>query len=120
METKVDLAAKLAQLSGYWQPGIVARFNGQELKVVQFVGEFVWHSHPDTDELFWVLEGEFDLQFRDRTETLRAGECIVVPKGVEHCPKATQVCKIALIETAGTLNTGDAPESVFTHEAQAL
>lgn len=118
--TKVNLAEKLSQLTGFWQPAIVGALNGQELKVVQFEGEFVWHHHDTTDELFLVLEGAFDMQFRSHTVHLTAGEFIVVPQGTEHCPKVDQPVKVLLIERAGTLNTGSAQPSAFTHAADVL
>ncbi len=104
----VNLAAKLAAFSGQWSPKIVAGYNGNDVMVVKIEGEFTWHSHPDTDDFFLVLNGVLDIELRDRTVTLRPGELFVVPKGVEHRPVARNgEVHILLIEPAGTPNTGD-------------
>lgn len=103
----VNLAEKLSQFSEHWRPKIVGAFNGHDLMVVKVEGEFVWHSHPDTDDLFLVLNGEIDIEMRDGTVTLREGELFVVPRGVEHRPVARSEAHLLLIEPAGTPNTGD-------------
>ena len=109
MTDKVNLADKLGQFDDHWAPRIVARYNDNEICVVRVDGEFVWHSHEDTDDLFLVLEGELDIELRNRTVTLGPGELLVVPKGVEHRPVARRgEVKMLLIEPAGTPNTGDA------------
>ena len=105
---KINLADKLAQFSTHWDPKIIAELNGQELKLVKFQGEFVWHKHENEDEMFLVIEGEFQMQFRDRVVPLKAGELIIVPKGVEHCPLAEREVEVLLLEPAGTVNTGNA------------
>lgn len=117
---KILIAEKFAQLVDVWQQAVLAEFNDQEIKIAQFEGEFVWHRHNDTDEVFLVLEGEFDMQFRDRTVHLSRGECIVVPRGVEHCPKSDKLVRILLLEKKGTLNTGDESPSAFTKPAVNL
>lgn len=104
----VNLAEKLAGFSAHWSPRIVATINDYELKVVKLQGDFTWHDHPDTDEVFLVLKGSMQIEMRDRTVTLNEGELFVVPKGIEHCPHATQECHVLLIEPAGLVNTGDA------------
>jgi mannose-6-phosphate isomerase-like protein (cupin superfamily) len=106
--TAINLADKLAKFSEHWSPKIVARMNDAEFKLVKLQGEFVWHSHADTDEVFIVLDGAMTLHFRDGDVRLRAGELFVVPKGVEHKPSAATECKVMLVEAAGTVNTGDA------------
>lgn len=106
----INLADKLAQFSEHWSPKVVGGFNGHDLMVVKVEGEFVWHAHPDTDDFFMVLKGEIDIEMRDRTVTLRAGEMFVVPAGVEHRPVARTEAHVLLIEPAGTPNTGD-PET---------
>jgi mannose-6-phosphate isomerase-like protein (cupin superfamily) len=106
--TAINLADKFAKFSEHWSPKIVARMNDYEFKLVKLEGEFVWHRHADTDEVFIVLDGEMTLHFRDGDVPLREGEMFVVPKGVEHKPSATTECRVMLVETAGTLNTGDA------------
>ena len=105
---KINLAEKLALFADHWQPRIVGRFNGNELRLVKLQGEFVWHAHPDTDDFFLVLDGHLTIQLRDRDVELGPGELFVVPKGVEHCPKAEVETAVLLIEPAGTVNTGDA------------
>lgn len=106
--TKVNLAEKLGQFSEHWSPRIVAHYNGNDIMVVRVEGEFIWHSHPDTDDFFLVLDGELDIELRDRTVTLGPGELFVVPTGVEHRPVASRgEVKLLLIEPAGTPNTGD-------------
>jgi mannose-6-phosphate isomerase-like protein (cupin superfamily) len=105
--TVVDLAAKLAQFSDQWSPKVVARMNDYEVKVVKLEGEFTWHTHEDTDELFLVLEGELTIQLRDGDVTLTKGQLYVVPRGVEHCPRADGEVSALLVEPAGVVNTGD-------------
>lgn len=106
----VNFEQKFALFDDLWAPRIVAQMNDYHLKVVKVAGEFVWHSHPETDEVFIVLEGALCIDFRDGALDLREGEMIVVPKGVEHRPMAKQECRLLLIEPAGTVNTGDNPE----------
>jgi mannose-6-phosphate isomerase-like protein (cupin superfamily) len=109
MNQVVDLAAKLAQFSDHWSPKVVARMNDYEVKVVKLQGEFTWHSHDDTDELFLVVDGELTIRLRDGDVTLTAGQLYVVPRGVEHCPRADGEVSALLIEPQGTVNTGDTP-----------
>lgn len=103
----IDLASRLAMFSGYWQPKIIGRMNDYDLKVVKLQGEFVWHSHPETDEFLLVLEGDMQIEFRDGVTPLRKGQMCIVPRGVEHQPSAASECHVLLIEPAGTINTGD-------------
>lgn len=105
----VDLAAKLARITEPWQPKIVAQLNDYHLKLARLDGEFVWHRHEETDEVFLVLSGRLRIQMRGGDAVLGAGELYVVPRGVEHCPKTEGgPCGVLLIEPAGTRNTGDA------------
>ena len=108
MDTKVDLAAKLATVGEHFSPKIVAELNDYKIEVVKAKGEFVWHAHPDTDDFFLVLAGRLTIQLRDRDIDLGPGELFVVPRGVEHCPRADEEAHVLLIEPAGTANTGDA------------
>jgi mannose-6-phosphate isomerase-like protein (cupin superfamily) len=108
MDDKVNLAEKLALLDAPFQPGIVGTLNDYKLAVVKAQGEFVWHKHDDTDDFFLVLSGRLTIQLRDRDIELSAGELFVVPRGVEHCPKADEEAEVLLIEPEGTVNTGDA------------
>ena len=104
----VDLAQRLGQFTEAWSPKVVARLNDYEVKVVKLSGEFVWHTHDDTDELFLVLDGELTIQLRDGDVSLRQGQLFVVPRGVEHCPVAAGEVHAILIEPVGVLNTGGA------------
>jgi mannose-6-phosphate isomerase-like protein (cupin superfamily) len=108
----INLANKLATFSELWSPKIVGRYNDNDVIVVKVKGEFVWHSHPETDDFFHVLKGQLTIQLRDRDVTVKTGEVFIVPKGVEHCPMASEECEILLIEPCGTPNTGDKKTAV--------
>ena len=109
MEFKsINLQEKLSKFSDHWSPKIIARMNDYHFKLVKFKGDFIWHRHVDTDEVFITLEGEMWIEFRDGRVQLKSGELFVVPKGLEHRPRAAKECKIMLVEPAGTVNTGDA------------
>jgi len=114
--TAINLEKKLAQFTEVFSPKIVGRFNGHDVMVVKAVGEFVWHSHPDTDDFFLVLKGKLIIQQRDGDVHLGPGDLYVVPKGVEHCPVATEETHILLIEPAGTPNTGDPATAAVKQE----
>jgi mannose-6-phosphate isomerase-like protein (cupin superfamily) len=103
----VNLADKLGRFSDHWNPRIVGRYNGNEVRVSKLKGEFVWHSHAETDELFLVLKGRLTIEFRDGVRTLGEGEFLVVPKGVEHRPVAPEECEIMIMDREGESNTGD-------------
>ena len=106
--THINLAEKLDQFSEHWSPKIVARYNDNEVRLVKTDGEFVWHKHDETDELFLILEGEFDMDFRDRTVTVGPGELLIVPRGTEHRPAARRgEVKLLLIDPNDTPNTGN-------------
>lgn len=107
MLEKVNIKNKLSLFADYWNPRVAGELNGQQVKLVKFKGEFVWHKHDEEDELFYVLEGEFNMEFRDKTVTIAENEFIIVPKGVEHRPVAAQEVAVMLFEPATTLNTGD-------------
>jgi len=104
----INLREKLAKIGEQWSPRVVAEMNDYQLKLVKLQGEFVWHQHGDTDEVFLVLAGEMQIGLRDRDVTLRAGELFVVPRGVEHITRAKDECHLMLIEPRGVRNTGDA------------
>jgi len=104
---KSSVTEKFALIQEHWRPKVVAELNGQEVKLVKFQGMFPWHHHEHEDEMFLVLEGEFNLQFRDREVRLTAGEFIVVPRDVEHRPVAEREVSVLLFEPATTLNTGN-------------
>jgi len=111
---KINLAEKLAKFSDHWNPRVVGTYNGNDLRVVKVDGEFVWHSHADTDELFLVLSGELTMLFRDRSEVLKPGELIVVPRGTEHKPTAVGECHLLVIDAEGTANTGEVKDTNLT------
>jgi mannose-6-phosphate isomerase-like protein (cupin superfamily) len=104
----VNLAEKLATFDEFYAPRIVGYYNDNKLFVVKIKGEFVWHTHPDTDDFFLVLKGRLTIQLRDRDVELGPGEFYVVPRGVEHCPKADEETHVLLMEPKGTRNVGDA------------
>src|SRR5918995_7458832 len=107
-DSKVDLDRALASFTELWSPKLAARLNDYEVKLVKLEGEFVWHTHDETDELFLVIDGELTIQLRDRDVVLGPHEMYVVPRGVEHCPRAERVTSVLLLEPAGVGNTGDA------------
>jgi mannose-6-phosphate isomerase-like protein (cupin superfamily) len=104
----INIAEKFSKFSEHWSPKIVARMNDYDVKLVKFQGEFVWHDHKDTDELFLVLDGEMVIHFRGLDVPVTKGELFVIPKGVEHKTSAQVECWAMLVERAGTVNTGDA------------
>lgn len=116
----INLVACLRQFSEHWSPRIIASLNDQEVKLAKFQGAFDWHAHENEDELFLVVQGEFTMEFRDRSVILREGEIIVVPRGVEHRPVAEQECHVLLFEPAGIINTGNARNSDKTNSAKWL
>lgn len=103
----INLADKLSLFSDHWSPRTLALFNGHDIMVAKVRGTYHWHRHDDTDDFFYVVEGELDIELRDRTVTLRKGELFVVPRGVEHRPVAREEAQIMLIERSGTPNSGD-------------
>ena len=107
MIVKINLTEKLALFEEHWAPRIVAELNGQQVKLAKLQGEFVWHHHESEDELFLVLHGRLRMQLRDREVVLDPGECIVVPRGVEHRPVAEEEVHLLLFEPASTVNTGN-------------
>lgn len=104
---KVNVHEKLALISDHWNPRLAGELNGQQVKLVKFQGEFVWHDHKDEDEMFFVIKGAFRMDFRDRSVALRAGEFLIVPRGVEHRPVAEQEVEVMLFEPAVIKHTGD-------------
>ena len=105
---KVNIHQKLSLFTSHWSPHIVGELNGQHVKLVKFKGEFVWHKHDNEDELFYVVQGSFNMEYRDKIITLNENEFLIVPKGVEHRPVAEKEVSVMLFEPATTLNTGDA------------
>ena len=105
---KINFEEKFKKFSEYWSPKIIAQMNDYHFKLAKIQGEFVWHTHDETDEVFIVIDGEMRIAFSDGSVHLKKGEMFVVPKGVEHKPIAADECSIMVIEPAGTVNTGDA------------
>ncbi len=108
MISVVNLADKFSLIKDQWDPKIIAQLNDYHLKIAKIQGEFVWHSHPESDEVFLVVDGELTIHLREKELHLTHGELCVIPKGVEHKPAAEKECQILMVEPAGTLNTGDA------------
>jgi mannose-6-phosphate isomerase-like protein (cupin superfamily) len=104
----VDINEKFDLFAEHWSPKRVARLNDYDVKLVKIQGEFVWHTHEDTDELFLVIAGQLNIQLRDREVTVGPGQLFVVPRGVEHCPRATDEVRALLLEPTGTVNSGNA------------
>jgi mannose-6-phosphate isomerase-like protein (cupin superfamily) len=109
---RVNLKEKVTAIAAAWDPKIVGELNGQYVKLVKFKGEFPWHHHEHEDELFLVVRGAFTMRFRDRNVEIREGEMIIVPRGVEHAPLATEEAHVLLFEPKTTLNTGNVRNEV--------
>ncbi|PKL85622.1 MAG: cupin domain-containing protein [Ignavibacteriae bacterium HGW-Ignavibacteriae-1] len=112
---KVNISEKLAMFGDYYNPRIVGELNGQHVKLAKLLGEFVWHKHENEDELFYVLDGELKMEFRDKTVTIKKDEFLIVLRGIEHRPVAEKEVALMLFEPATTLNTGDT-KGEFTRE----
>jgi len=105
--TKINLKEKLSKFSEHWTPKIIAEMNDYQFKLVKIKGDFVWHDHADTDEVFIVLDGKMTIEFEDETVELNEGDMYVVPKGIQHKPHAENECKVLLVEPRGVVNTGN-------------
>ena len=114
----VDFADKFALFSDQWSPRVVAEMNDYQFKLVRLQGDFIWHQHDDTDEVFIVLEGEIEIDFEEGSVPLRAGQMLVVPKGVRHCPRARDEAKVLLVEPRGVVNTGDVESDLTANNDQ--
>ncbi|WP_242916532.1 cupin domain-containing protein [Pontibacter liquoris] len=114
--TKINIAEKFSLFSDHWNPRVIGELNGQQVKIARFLGPFEWHHHENEDEFFMVIKGEFELHFRDKVVTLQPGECIIVPRGVEHKPVASEEAQVLMFEPAATLNTGNLPDSERTRK----
>ena len=104
---KINIAEKLSKFSDHWNPRIIGELNGQQVKAAKLKGEFLFHQHENEDEMFLVIKGTLKMEFRDRTEIIKPGEFIIVPRGVEHKPVADDEVELLLFEPASTLNTGN-------------
>ena len=114
MTTKIDIGEKFALFSERWRPKVIAALNGQEVKLVKVQGEFPWHHHDNEDEFFLVWKGRFRVEFRDHIVDMKAGECVVVPRGVEHRTCADEEAEILCFEPSGVVNTGNVRDGTFT------
>lgn len=103
----INIAEKLDQINEHWTPKIIEQMNDYHFKLAKIKGDFTWHQHEETDEVFYVVEGKMRIDFRDKSVEMKTGELFVVPRGIEHKPYAKDECKIMLIEPAGTVNTGE-------------
>ena len=112
----IRIADKLAAFSDYWNPRVIGAYNGNEIRVAKLLGDFTWHSHPETDELFLVIAGRFSIEFRDGVRSFGPGEFVVVPRGVEHRPFCEAECQILFMDREGEPNTGDTP----SHRTRAV
>lgn len=117
---KVNINQKLSLFSDYWSPKIVGELNGQHVKLVKLKGEFVWHKHENEDELFYVIKGQFKMEYRDKTVIVNEGEFLIVPRGVEHRPVADEEVSIMLFEPATTLNTGNIEDKLTKHDLDRI
>lgn len=114
VKTKCNINEQFGRFTEHWRPKVVAELNGQEVKLVKFKGEFVWHHHDKEDELFLVWRGKFRVEFRSHSVELSEGECIVVPRGVEHRTVADEEAEVLIFEPAATRNTGNVLSETLT------
>lgn len=117
---KVNLSEKFSRFSDHWNPRIAGELNGQQVKLVKFQGEFVWHTHDHEDELFLVVKGGFVMELRDRNIELHEGEFLIIPRGVEHRPVAKEEVQVLLFEPASTLNTGDVKTELTKTDLESI
>ena len=117
---KINIQQKLSLFNDHWNPRVVGELNGQHVKLVKFKGEFVWHKHDHEDEMFLVLSGGFNMEFRDKVVTLNENEFLIVPRGVEHRPVAEEEVAVLLFEPVSTLNTGDILNDLTRSELERI
>lgn len=117
---KINVSQKLSLFNDYFNPRIAGELNGQQVKLVKFKGEFVWHHHDNEDEMFYVIIGKFNMHFRDKTVEVLENEFLIVPRGVEHKPEAEEEVSIMLFEPATTLNTGNTEGELTRHTLEKI
>lgn len=117
---KVNISEKLSLFSEHWSPKILGELNGQHVKIAKFLGEFTWHKHDNEDELFYVIDGNLKIEFRDKTVELSSGEFLIVPKGIEHKPVSEKEVSVMLFEPATTLNTGNVQNEFTKKNLESL
>ena len=111
---KINLREKLSKFSDHWSPKVIAEMNDYQFKLVKIKGDFIWHNHEDTDEVFIVIEGKMKIEFENETVELNEGDMYVVAKGIQHKPSAENECKIMLVEPRGVVNTGNTEGELTT------
>jgi len=117
---KVNLSEKFAQIGDFWNPRIAGELNQQQVKLAKFKGEFIWHHHEHEDELFLVIDGSFQMELRDKTITISAGEFLIIPRGVEHRPVAREEVQVLMFEPATTVNTGGLENELTRHQLEKI
>lgn len=120
MLEKVNLDDKFGLINTHWDPKIVGELNRQQVKLVKFKGEFVWHKHENEDEFFLAIHGNFDMHLRDGVVTVKEGEFIIIPRGVEHCPVADEEVQVLLFEPESVVNTGDTASQLTKTEPDKI
>ncbi|MFT5166974.1 MAG: mannose-6-phosphate isomerase-like protein (cupin superfamily) [Saprospiraceae bacterium] len=116
----INLKEKLSLFSEHWTPKIVGELNGQQVKLAKLKGEFIWHSHTDEDELFYILKGVLKMEFRDKMVTLKEGDMLIIPKGVEHRPIAAEEVHVMLFEPAATKHTGEVKHELTQYDLDRI
>ena len=117
---KINLSEKFAQIGDFWNPRIAGELNQQQVKLAKFKGEFIWHHHEHEDELFLVIDGSFQMELRDKTITVSAGEFLIIPRGVEHRPVAREEVQVLMFEPATTVNTGGLENELTRHRLEKI
>lgn len=117
---KVNVQEKLEKFSDHWNPRIVGELNGQQVKLAKLKGEFIWHSHEDEDEMFWIVKGKLKIEFRDRIVELKENEFFIVPRGIEHKPIAVDEVHVMLFEPASTQHTGKEKHKLTNNNQERL
>ena len=117
---KVNIKEKFSLFHDHWNPRIVGELNGQQVKLAKLKGDFIWHKHEEEDELFYIVKGELQLEFREKTVTLKEGEFLIVPKGVEHRPYAAEEVHVMLFEPASTKHTGEKKDKLTRENLEYL
>ena len=115
---KINIKQKFSKISEYWSPKVLAKMNDYEFKIAKIKGEFIWHNHTETDEVFIVIEGSMKILLRGKTIQLSKGDLYVVPKGTDHKPVAEKECKLMLVELKGTKNTGSETHKLTAEDNQ--
>ncbi len=116
----INIKSKFDQFTDHWSPKVIAELNGQQVKLAKIQGEFIWHDHKDEDELFFIVKGSLQIEFREKVLTLNEGEMIVVPKGVEHRPIAAEECWVMLFEPTHIRHTGEIEHELTVKKYESI